>query len=745
MEIEETTTEVATMSPPHPSQDAGQGSSHDVGVRVFVGVDENLSRDGRVSRADGAGEAAVEDTSYARKIWAGEKPLETSPGVEEGNSEIMRVPGQSESKGPAGNKPQETVAFTGEGDGVEREPTVSVRPVCAKTQELAPGADIGIEVTPGQGSPHAKDPSGAEPQDEPPGTETTAGDGEEEGSAKLDGPDPSLAAVISRDKTTVIGRLFHCVTSCPRPVYLVVTSVVMATLIAAIFIWMHLNTQHAAVTVSLSSTLQPPIIGSAGTISPPLMITRPGRANHAFTARNREHANTTRLNLTSGSEGTDKAATELTWTESGSTYKPEATGLPETRSGGTGKPEATEPGTDPGSESTGKPEATKPTSAESGTESAGKPAAEAEKPTGTGSGDDIPGKPEATEPTGTNSGSESTGEPEATKPTDAGSGDKSTGKPEATKPTYTGSGNESTGKLEATKAATTDATTYKTTNAASGSGDDGVANETVVFAVPELSVMGHPLAARGASVSDGRELFLSVTFARRVKVYSMRGVPRHEFRTVDGPSGLPRMTPEDLAVDVAGHVWVVGNVQGRTWIVRYSRLGRVLGWFGIEELFFNWRGIAVDRRADNVLVTGDGYTAVQVYRPDGSLVRKFGTREIRAPLRIAVNERGSVFVSDAGSHTIFVFTRQGWLINKIGGYGTADGFLNRPQGMCIDRAGQLIVADKENRRVQVFSSRGEHVRTVRTGGLPIAVAVGPAGQLVVTNDVYGLIYIYPTY
>ncbi|XP_078613787.1 uncharacterized protein LOC144883278 [Branchiostoma floridae x Branchiostoma japonicum] len=153
----------------------------------------------------------------------------------------------------------------------------------------------------------------------------------------------------------------------------------------------------------------------------------------------------------------------------------------------------------------------------------------------------------------------------------------------------------------------------------------------------------------------------------------------------------------------------------------------------------------MDRAEGTVLVTGSGWSAVQVYRPDGSLVRKFGGRGIGAPLRVAVNDRGRVFVSDGNNHLIYVFTRHGFLIRRIGGQGAADGFLSRPQGLCLDRAGRLIVADRDNKRVQVFSPSGQHVRTIRTAGFPLAVAVGPSGQLVVTMDFYGLIYIYPTY
>ncbi|KAI8484643.1 hypothetical protein Bbelb_375840 [Branchiostoma belcheri] len=702
----------------------------------------------------------------------------------------------------------------------------------------------GVDGTP---EPESPVPDGERPaggtgsHDTPPGAETTAGGGVDEGpargSAHVDGPDPTLAAAryvtgTSTDKTTVIGRLFRRVTSRPRPVCLVVTSVVMATLvIAVILFWMHLSSQHATV----------------------------------------------RLTPESGGQGSGKAATARTGTGSGSTGKPESTHPPwnESGSGSPSTPEVTEPdGTDSGGGSTGKPDST--------------------KPTGTVGESGIAGTPEATDPDATESGGWSTGNLESTEPAGTGYGGGASGGPEAT------------------KEAPTVATTYKTTAAASG--NEGMSNGTIVFEVPRHSSMGRPLAARGASVSPGGELFLCLPLAKRVKVYSMRGVFLHEFRTSTGhylANGFRIIRPEDIATDKKGNVLVVGSEHGQGWVgqysreglgletfglgggkfyncrensrgwgvqyilgsgkfyncsenghgwvVQYSREGLVLKTFGLGGgKFYNSRGIAVDRHNREVMVTGDGQSAVQVYRPDGYLLRKFGRRELKAPLRfgrrqlkaplrfasfvclfvsivtevrawdlkasmvlrkfghrdlkaplrIAVgpDPRGRVFLSDPFSHEVFAFTHYGWYVGRktwyllsldssqvyserapgsqkvesseaerpsegfpgmFGGVGAADGLLNRPQGLCTGPDRTVIVADKENRRVQVFTYDGKHVRTIPTGGRPYAVAVftydgkhvrtvptggrpyavalGPAGQLVVANDLSGSIGIYPTY
>ncbi|XP_019627805.1 PREDICTED: collagen alpha-1(I) chain-like [Branchiostoma belcheri] len=674
---------------------------------------------------------------------------ETQEPPDDGGIVATPEPESPDAARPAGgtglyDTPPDAVTIAGGGVDGTPEPESPVpdgeRPAGGTGQHDVPpvagtNAGGGVEGPPGPAEPPHGEllAGGTGSHDTPPGAETTAGGGVDEGpargSAHVDGPDPTLAAAryvtgTSTDKSTVIGRLFRRVTSRPRPVCLVVTSVVMATLIIAVILfWMHLSSQHAMV----------------------------------------------RFTPHSGGQGTGKAATARTGTGSGSTGKPESTRSPwnESGSGNTSTPEVTEPeGTDSGGESTGIPDATKPTVTE---DESGNALVSA-------------GTTEATDPDATESGGWSTGNPESTEPAGTGSGSGTSGDPEAT------------------KEAPTVATSYKTIAAAAG--NEGVPNGTVEFVV---SSMGRPLAARGASVSPGGELFLCLPLAKRVKVYSMRGIFLHDFRTSTGhylADGFRVMRPEDIATDKKGNVWVVGSENGHGWVVQYSREGRVLRTFGLgggkfynsrgiavdryngEVMvtgdgesavkvyrpdghlgrswgggkFYNSRGIAVDRYNGKVMVTGDGKSAVRVYRPDGHLLREFGRRELKAPLRIAVgpDPRGRVFLSDPFSHEVFAFTHYGWYVDsggflflikkyRFGGVGAADGLLNRPQGLCTGPDRTVIVADKENRRVQVFTYDGKHVRTVPTGGRPYAVAVGPAGQLVVTNDVSGSIGIYPTY
>jgi sugar lactone lactonase YvrE len=74
------------------------------------------------------------------------------------------------------------------------------------------------------------------------------------------------------------------------------------------------------------------------------------------------------------------------------------------------------------------------------------------------------------------------------------------------------------------------------------------------------------------------------------------------------------------------------------------------------------------------------------------------------------DELGRLYVSDAGSHQITVFSLTGEFLFSFGEHGSAPGKLNMPQGLAFDSDGKLFVADTLNARIQVFDADGEYLR-----------------------------------
>ncbi|MCM2332891.1 MAG: SMP-30/gluconolactonase/LRE family protein [Anaeromyxobacteraceae bacterium] len=115
-------------------------------------------------------------------------------------------------------------------------------------------------------------------------------------------------------------------------------------------------------------------------------------------------------------------------------------------------------------------------------------------------------------------------------------------------------------------------------------------------------------------------------------------------------------------------------------------------------------------------------------------------RRPAVPHSLAVDAEGNLFVADRAGE-IWVFSPEDKFLRRFG----AD-HLDRPTGIAIDRKRQLLyVVDgsqvkSQNHRVEVFSLRGEHLRTIGTRGaapsqfnFPTNVAVAPDGRLYVVD------------
>ncbi|XP_019640714.1 PREDICTED: uncharacterized protein LOC109482446 [Branchiostoma belcheri] len=254
---------------------------------------------------------------------------------------------------------------------------------------------------------------------------------------------------------------------------------------------------------------------------------------------------------------------------------------------------------------------------------------------------------------------------------------------------------------------------------------------------------------RGVVVSPSNEIFVADKNNGRVQVHTTEGVYLRHFPTVVPGTEDKNMEPHDVSMDSNGTLWVVGEGESAHHVVQYSTDGTAMTQFHLQRsrLRYN-RGIniAVDMRNNHILVTDADREEVEVFRPDGSLVRRFGhpQGEMRDPRYITVDGEGNILVSDWDSHFVYMYDESGRFLLKFAGKGIGEGQLRSPCGICTDSSGHIIVADRGRKRVQVFTRHGEYVRTVKTEFRVEGVAVGPEGQLVVTNSGHS-VSIFPSY
>ncbi|KAL4616921.1 E3 ubiquitin-protein ligase TRIM71-like [Arapaima gigas] len=116
---------------------------------------------------------------------------------------------------------------------------------------------------------------------------------------------------------------------------------------------------------------------------------------------------------------------------------------------------------------------------------------------------------------------------------------------------------------------------------------------------------------------------------------------------------------------------------------------------------------------------------------DGQLCRPWG---------ICVDKEGYIMVADRSNNRIQIFKPNGTFHRKFGTQGSRPGQFDRPAGIACDNQRRIIVADKDNHRIQVFTFEGQFLlkfgeRGAKNGqfNYPWDVAVNSEGKILVSD------------
>jgi DNA-binding beta-propeller fold protein YncE len=192
-------------------------------------------------------------------------------------------------------------------------------------------------------------------------------------------------------------------------------------------------------------------------------------------------------------------------------------------------------------------------------------------------------------------------------------------------------------------------------------------------------------------------------------------------------------------------------------VVIFDRNGNFLSSWG-AGLFTFPHAIRVVREngRDVVWLCDEHHQTFQKFTPDGELLQTIGEKGARSdtgvpaddfssaawkkvthgggpfnlPTDIAFAPDGSMFMTDGyGNARVHKFSPDAKYQFSWGEPGTAPGQFNLPHGVWIDRRGRVLVADRENDRVQIFDQSGK-LLTVWSTEL-----IGPAFFYVDDDDV----------
>ncbi len=227
---------------------------------------------------------------------------------------------------------------------------------------------------------------------------------------------------------------------------------------------------------------------------------------------------------------------------------------------------------------------------------------------------------------------------------------------------------------------------------------------------------------------------------------------KDSFRIVGGGPQRRLQRPNGIAVDGADNIYVADGE--RALILVYDPQGRFLRYIGEfrgESIFADPTGIALDRNtgrlyvldspadqlivldlAGNVLkrvgnsrdrkrqpafdfpteiaiannkvaVLDSGGSRIQILDREGNFLKVLKIRNVSGPpvcteMGLALDSGGNVYVGNLGQRNVMVYHQDG---RRLGSFGPP-----AIQGIWIDAAGRVYLADSRNSRVVVFQSRG---------------------------------------
>ena len=167
------------------------------------------------------------------------------------------------------------------------------------------------------------------------------------------------------------------------------------------------------------------------------------------------------------------------------------------------------------------------------------------------------------------------------------------------------------------------------------------------------------------------------------------------------------LRPHGMRVDAEGHIWTT-DVNGHT-VRKMSSEGDLLMTLGTHEQAGEWDVGA-------------------------------GSGLLNEPTDLAVGLDGELFVlvgHGRGTPQMLKFDRHGTLMTRWGRSGTGPGQFDTPHSVVVDAEGLVYIADRQNRRVQIFDRGGTYMKEWEYKGLPCGLYLGADGQMYLASGFAG--------
>lgn len=253
---------------------------------------------------------------------------------------------------------------------------------------------------------------------------------------------------------------------------------------------------------------------------------------------------------------------------------------------------------------------------------------------------------------------------------------------------------------------------------------------------------GEFLRPRAVAVKGGEVYVIDTT--GRLQIFGDDGVYRRGWNIPEPDNG----TPTAVAFHDDGRVIIPDTHNSR--ILEYSTEGELLhqwGSFGTgPDQFIYPTGLAFGSDgAYFISEYGVGAERIHVFDASRTFLREWGGHgeaagQFNRAMAIGVNRAGEVVVADTANHRVQCFTPEGQLLRTIGAPGTEAGQLKFPHDLAVGPDDSIYVAEYGAHRISRFSASGEFMQTFGAAGrepgsfnAPRGVAVSESGRVYVAD------------
>ncbi|XP_059060932.1 RING finger protein nhl-1-like [Achroia grisella] len=218
------------------------------------------------------------------------------------------------------------------------------------------------------------------------------------------------------------------------------------------------------------------------------------------------------------------------------------------------------------------------------------------------------------------------------------------------------------------------------------------------------------------------EIYITDKWKHCVHVFSKDGEYLRSLGQKGSRDGLFR-SPEGIATDnVNLHIYVVDTGNDRVQIIQpdgkfvdqigvstKQQVSAIAAWEVITVMSTEFNAptsIAVTN--DRIIILDSGNRRVKIYnKQDKSKIHEFGSigqrkGQFRQAEVLAVDPMGFILVGDSGNCRVQVFKPNGTVVRVFGGYGTELGKFGWISGIHVTKQLDVIVSDSKNRNVNFF-------------------------------------------